>query len=104
MAVNQESKDILKAVIEIGEALSDGIQLSDIGALMHLPAAIDGWGEGVAGLKEAVQNDREELISYVTSEFDIADDEVEKKIEKSLEWLSATYELYLLWKPEEEVE
>ena len=102
--LNQDAKEILSAAISIGEALADGIQLSDVGALMDLPAAISGWNVGIENLKETAINAPAEINDYVVAEFDIPDDELEAKIEKSLSWATATYELYLLWKPKDEVE
>jgi len=96
--LNQDAKDILKAAIGIGEALADGVQLSDLGALMDLPAAISGWKEGVQNLQQVALETPQEINDYINEEFDIPDDELEDKIEKSLEWLTATYELYLTWK------
>jgi hypothetical protein len=98
MALIKDAQDILQAAIGIGEALSDGFQLGDVGALMDLPAAIDGWKEGVVNLKEVALSNPDEISDFVKENFDIPDDELEEKIEKSISWLSATYELYLTWK------
>lgn len=99
----QDAKDILKAGIGISNALSDGFQLGDIGALMDLPAAISGWAAGVENLGECVADDegRAEIEAYVADNFDIPDDELEDKIEKTIAWLSATYDLYLTWTEED---
>lgn len=94
----KDAQDILIAAIGIGEALSDGLQFGDVGALMDLPAAIDGWKEGVLNLKEVALNSPAEISEFVKENFDIPDDELEVKIEKSISWLSATYDLYLTWK------
>lgn len=105
MALNQDAKDILKAGIGISNALSDGFQFGDIGALMDLPAAISGWAVGVENLKESVgtEEGRAEIEAYVKQEFDIPDDVLEEKIEKTVAWLNATYDLYLTWsEPTEE--
>lgn len=103
--LNQDAKEILTGAIGIANALSDGIQLSDIGALMDLPAAISGWQNGVDSINETIKTEegRQEIEDFVNSEFDIPDDELEEKIEKSLAWLNATYDLYLTWTaPDEE--
>ena len=104
MALNEDAKDILIAGIDISNALSDGVQLSDLGALMGLPGAITGWDEGIRNLKEtaATPEGRQEIEDLLVEEFDIPDDELEAKIEKTINWLNATYELYLTWSVEEE--
>lgn len=99
MLLNPDAKEILIGGIGIANALSDGVQLGDLGALMKLPAAIDGWAEGIENLKLAVTTDegREEIENLVKEEFDIPDDQLEEKIEKTISWLNATYDLYLTW-------
>ena len=100
--LNQDAKEILTAGIGIANALSDGFQLGDIGALMDLPAAIGGWKEGVLNLEETIKTDegRVEIEEFVNSVFDIPDDQLEDKIEKTIAWLNATYDLYLTWTDE----
>ena len=99
MALNEDAKEILIAGIDIANALSDGIQLSDLGALMKLPGAITGWDEGITNLKEtsSTPEGRKEIEDLLVEEFDIPDDEMEEKIEKTLTWLNATYDLYKTW-------
>lgn len=99
MALNDDAKEILVAGISIANALSDGIQLSDLGALMKLPGAITGWDEGITNLKEtaATPEGRQEIEDLLADEFNIPDDELENKIEKTMAWLNATYDLYLTW-------
>ena len=101
MALNQDAKDILIAGVDIANALSDGIQLSDLGALMKLPSAITGWNDGITNLKETLETPegRQEIEDLLKEEFDIPDDELEDKIEKTLAWASATYDLYQTWSP-----
>jgi len=103
--LNDDARDILKAGIGISNALSDGFQLGDIGALMDLPAAISGWALGVENLGECIADEagRAEIEAYVKDNFDIPDDELEDKIEKTIAWLSATYDLYLSWSEPETV-
>ena len=107
MALNSDAQEILIAGIDIANALSDGIQLSDLGALMKLPGAITGWDEGITNLKEtgSTPEGRQEIEDLLVEEFDIPDDEMENKIEKTLAWLNATYDLYKTWsEPAEEDE
>lgn len=108
MALNEDAKEILVAGIDIANALSDGVQLSDLGALMKLPGAITGWDEGITNLKETAESEegRQEIEDLLIAEFDIPDDELEDKIEKTLAWLNATYGLYKTWSApaEEEAE
>jgi len=106
MALNDDAKEILVAGVSIANALSDGIQLSDVGALMKLPAAITGWNDGITNLKETVATPegRQEIEELLKEEFDIPDDELEDKIEKTIAWVSATYDLYETWSPEPEEE
>ncbi len=98
----QDSKEILFAGIKIANAASDGFQWHDLSALMDLPAAVSGWKVGVEGLDEAMKTEegRLEIIDYVKGEFEIPDNELEDKIEKTISWLNATYNLYLTWTPE----
>lgn len=102
--LNKDAKEILKAGIGIANALSDGFQLGDIGALMDLPAAINDWKLGVENLEECVNDDegRDEIETFVQETFDIPDDVLEEKIEKTIAWLNATYDLYLSWTEDEE--
>lgn len=102
--LNKDAKEILSAGIGIANALSDGFQLSDLGALMDLPSALSGWKIGITNIDELVNTSegRDEIEEYVKNEFDIPDDELEEKIEKSIAWLSATYDLYLTWTEEVE--
>lgn len=97
--LNQDAKDILKAGISISNALSDGFQMSDIGALMDLPAAISGWAVGIENLGVCIADEscRAEIEAYIKENFDIPDNELEDKIEKTVAWLNATYNLYLTW-------
>ena len=87
MFLNQDAKEILIGGIGIANALSDGIQLSDLGALMKLPAAIDGWTKGITNLRETISTDegRKEIEELVKKEFDIPDDQLEEKIEKTID-------------------
>ena len=104
MALNSDAKEILIAGVSIANALSDGIQLSDVGALMKLPSAITGWNDGITNLKETIETPegRQEIEDLLKEEFDIPDDELEDKIEKTLAWVAATYDLYLTWSEEDE--
>lgn len=97
--LNQDAKEILIAGCSIANALSDGVQLGDLGALMKLPAAIDGWKVGIENLKAelATPEGRAEIEQLLKDEFNIPDDQLEEKIEKTMTWLNATYDLYLTW-------
>jgi len=98
MAGIEELKDVVKAAISIGEALSDGIGLEDLGALLDLPAAIDGISEVPEELSDLDETERAELQAFIQSEFDIPDDQVEEFIEQAIIWAFSTYELYLKFK------
>lgn len=102
--LNNDAKDILKAALSIANDLADGFDWGDIGSLMELPAAIDGWNAGLTNLKEtsATEEGRAEIQQYVTDHFDIPDDELELKIEKSIAWLNATYDLYVTWSQDDQ--
>ncbi len=97
--LNQDAKEILFAGISVSNALSDGFQVGDIVALKDFPSAISGWTIGVNNLKETIQSNegRAEIVAYVTENFDIPDDKLEDVIEKTIAWLSSTYDLYLTW-------
>ena len=97
--LNQDGRDILKVGISVANALSDGVDWSDVGVLLELPSAIDGWNNGVSNLKKCLVDDdgRLEILEYVENIFDIPNDQLEDKIEKSIAWLDATYGLFLTW-------
>lgn len=101
--LNQDAKEILLAAVGISNALSDGVQLSDLGALMKLPAAVDDWKVGVVNLEETWEeaSGRDEILQFIKDEFDIPDDVLEEKIEASMEWIKSTYGLYRTWSPKE---
>ena len=102
--MNQDAEQILGFAIDIANAASDGFQWSDLGVLIKAPEAISGWDAGISDLKALVETDsgRQEIEDYVVENFDIPDDVLEEKIEKSLAWAFATYDLYHTWTPPKE--
>ena len=97
--LNDDAKEILVFAIETANAASDGFDWSDLGVLTKAPAAVAGWNNGVESLKAAVESPegRQEINDFVANRFDIPDDRLEEKIEKSLNWAFATYDLYGTW-------
>lgn len=86
-------KNVAKFGIELGEKtasiLEDG-KVSALEALGYLPVllAVPGIIEHkddiIAEFKDLSKDERDELNEFIQDEFDIADDELELKIEKSL--------------------
>lgn len=101
----------LKSVLKLGLALGNGIgkamedgkvDLTDIvylmGALQAAPAAFLAVDKVQAEAKDLDASEMAELVAYAKAEFDLADDELEKKIEKSLEAGLVIYQAVMLWK------
>lgn len=99
--MNEDAKDILSFAIDVANAASDGFDWSDLGVLTGAPSALTGWGAGVDNLKELIATDegRKEIEDFVKKNFDIPNDVLEEKIEKSIAWAFATYDLYNTWTP-----
>jgi hypothetical protein len=98
MAGIKELKDVVYAGLKIGEALSDGIGIEDIGALTSLPAAIAGISDVPAEIADLDEAEAEELKQYVKDNFDIPDDKLEAFIEQAVETVVKIYALYLAFK------
>lgn len=103
MAIGIENlKTVAKFGIDLGEnisaALADSkITLSEAVSLlptvMSLPGIIEKKADIVAEFKDLDSAERSELNAYIAAEFDIADDELENKIEKGLSAVVAVLDL-----------
>ena len=83
--LNQDAKEILSAVIESGEAIADGIQVSDIGVLKDIAQAVFGWEEGLDHLKDTLAQNPWEVYEYVEEEFELPQNEkLEAVVEKGI--------------------
>jgi len=102
--LNQDAKDILNAGIKVGEAMADGIQFSDITALMSISSAIAGWKKGIDSLLATMDESPMEIFEFVEDEFDLDNEVLEVQVEKTIGWLASTYELYTTWFNREESE
>lgn len=91
----QETKDVVYAGLKIGEAISDGVQIEDIGALTALPAAISGITDVPAELADMDEVEAEELKQFVKDNFDIPDDKLEEFIEEAVATAVQVYKLYV---------
>jgi hypothetical protein len=89
MAGIQELKEALKFAIDLGEGIEksivDGIGLGDIinlyPALQSAPAAFTGIADVPQEISDLDDEEYEELLDYVQSEFDIEDGDMEEFIE-----------------------
>ena len=98
MAGIKELKDVVYSGLKIGEALSDGVGIEDIGALTSLPAAIAGITDVPAEIADLDEAEAEELKQYVKDNFDIPDDQLEAFIEKAVATVVQVYGLYIAFK------
>jgi hypothetical protein len=98
MAGISELKDVVKFGIGVGEALADGVQLSDLGALLELPNAISGISSVPEELSDLDDEERIELINYIRDEFDLPDEKVEEFVEDSLALVIAIHKLIVKFK------
>ncbi len=80
----EDLKDVVVSGLDIGQALSDGVDIGDLTALMSLPAAITGISNVPGELADMDENERAELHQLVKSKFDIPDDELESFIEDAV--------------------
>ena len=94
----EDLKDVVKAGLSLGQALSDGIQISDLGALMDVPDAIVGISNVPAEIADLDEAEKEELQQFVKANFDIADDNMEEIIEEAVVLAISLYKLGLLFK------
>lgn len=107
----KETKELLKFVIELGEAadkaLVDGkFDTAElgllVGPLMQIAPAIEGIdkvGEEFKSLDEAKMA---ELVQFVKDELDLEADKVEQIVEKGLETALVVFSFVKLFKKEEE--
>jgi hypothetical protein len=95
----KEPYEILSAALAFHMAFAladqDGkIDLTDvqylITPLIKLPSAISGADQALTQLKSMSAAARAEMLSRLASEYDIADDVLEAKIEAGVEWLLST--------------
>jgi hypothetical protein len=91
----EELKDVVKAGLDIGEALSDGIGIEDISALFSLPDAIAGITDVPAEIADLDEAEKAELKQFVAENFDIPDDKLEVFIEGAISVVIDLYSLYL---------
>ncbi len=102
----KETKELLKLGIELQKALTDSLEdgkvnLLDLGEFIPVIAAagkaIDGIGKVKAELSSMTPDQKAELKAYVSSEFDLSDDQLELLIEDTLNTLLEIYELTKRW-------
>jgi hypothetical protein len=88
-----EVKSVLALALSLGrliESLSDGIGLGDIGALLScakkVSPAIGAFKSGlvIPELKDLSDEEKADLKAFVSSEFDLQDDNIEFAVEKGL--------------------
>lgn len=94
-----ETYQILSAALSFHQAFDqakvDGkINVQDLPLLlvplMKLPDAISGAGNALAELKALDPQQRADLLSKLSAEYDLANDVLEAKIEAGIEWLLST--------------
>lgn len=94
----KETKDVVFSGLKIGEALSDGIQVTDVTALISLPEAIVGIKDVPAEIADMDEAEAEELKRFVKDNFDIPNDKLEEFIEKAVAFVVQAYGLFLAFK------
>ena len=103
MEGTKELKEVLSFVAELGNAvgksLEDGkVSFVDarhfINAFSSAGAAVDGLDKVLAELKDLDQVEAQQLVDHVKMELDLADDDLERKIESGFELLKKAYEIY----------
>jgi len=90
----KDLKDVVKAGLDIGEALSDGIGIEDVSALFSLPDAIAGISNVPAEIADLDEAEKAELKQFVADNFDIPDDKMEEFIEAAVSTVIDLYGLY----------
>jgi hypothetical protein len=87
---------------QIEEATEDGWQLADLFKFFDEAAEIPGVAKSLPEIKKEIEDmdpgERIELYEFVRDEFDLADDNLEFAIEKSLEFSIAGYQLWQMWR------
>lgn len=104
MAENKELKEIIAFIVAIAEA---GIESSEDGRLSLADArhffaaarkagpAFDNMSQALVELQTLGPEGCKALVSEVKEDFDIDDDELERKVENVLDGLCRAYEFYL---------
>lgn len=92
---------------EVATAMSDGkFQWSEafgfIDEIMQIPGVVKSWPEVKQEIGELSLEERQALYDYLVTEFDIPNDEVEAKIEASLQWVLNTIALIEGWRKKPE--
>lgn len=107
----KETKEVLKFVIEFGEAIDKGLadgklNALDIGLvinpLMQLGPALEGLGQVDDELKDLSAEELAELKAYVETELDISNDKVEMMIEEGLGMAVKLYKFIGLFSKKED--
>ena len=102
----QETKDVVKLGIEIGEAFDRALDngklgIEDLsqffGVFTSASAAFAGITKVPAEIKDLSAEEMEELKSFVETEFDIANDRLEEVIEKAIAAALRIYEIIVLF-------
>ena len=91
----QQLKEVVKVGLDIGKALSDGIGIEDVTALLGLPAAIEGITDVPAEIADLDDEEKEELKQFVQDNFDLPDDDLEAFIESAISVVVDMYGLFL---------
>ena len=108
----KESKELLKFVIEFGEALEqalkeDGLGIADIGLFMAPLMQVGAAFEGIAMLgdeaKDYSAEEVVELVAYAKTELNLDNAKTEKVVEDALELGVKIYAFIQLFKKVEEV-
>lgn len=106
----KETKELLKFVIEIAEALDASLADGDIGfmdlsnlvsAMMASAAAFDNISMIPAEMKDLDTTEAQELYDYCKSELDLASDKIESIVEMALQIGLKVYELTQLVHPKD---
>lgn len=102
----KDFREVAVAIIEFAEAIDEakvgGFKLTDIatfaGPALKLPAAYEGWEDGVAYFKSLDDAGRQVEIDFVANELDLESDKLEFVIEQALETVNSIYKLVELLK------
>lgn len=82
---------------QVATSTKDGWQWNDFFAFIDeaaiLPSVVKSWKDVAAELSDLTVEERTELNNYVSEEFDIESDKVEKYVEDGLAWAVSTISL-----------
>jgi hypothetical protein len=93
MAGIEQSKDMLKFVISLGNTLGKTLEDGKIGLteipqflspMLLAPSAISGAAEIPAEFSDLTDEEKAELVEFVKSEFDLPQDKIEAAVEDGL--------------------